>query len=126
MLHRAIVLALLSTLGLGLSLPAQMEERGQLVQRMATLPAGLVQTTKTDKGLLDGLFLATLKRLPTDANRETLGRHLKKAPERLRACEDIVWAVINTKEFMVVHNIATFEHLFEFSDEVERARKKKK
>lgn len=59
------------------------------------------------ESLLEELTLATLCRRPTAAERTTLLAHVSKAGDdlarRRRAWEDIVWALINSKEFLLRH-----------------------
>lgn len=62
----------------------------------------LLQAKAPDDAILDELFLATLSRLPTAAERtaalEALGK--VKPEARKEVLEDILWALINSKEFM--------------------------
>jgi hypothetical protein len=47
------------------------------------------------------LYLAALSRLPTAREREAIGLRLANAPDRRAALEDFLWAMINTKEFLL-------------------------
>ena len=53
--------------------------------------------------LLDELYLAALCRKPNEKERPKLLAYLTGAQDRRRAIEDIVWAVLNTNEFMFQH-----------------------
>lgn len=67
----------------------------------------LLQAKKTDAELADELFLIALGRLPKDHEPERIRRHLEQTTPvmggRVRAFEDIMWALINTKEFIFNH-----------------------
>lgn len=53
--------------------------------------------------LIEQLYLAAFSRFPTDAERDTASAYLKSADERIDAVKDLVWAVLNTQEFMFQH-----------------------
>jgi hypothetical protein len=76
-----------------------------LVGRLGTLSADLVKAKKSDAEVVDALFAATLVRLPTEAERTTATKQLQQAKERTAACRDIAWALLNTKEFLKLHNL---------------------
>ena len=54
---------------------------------------------------IEELYLAILSRYPTGGERELLRRRLKELPgkQRWRFWNDVVWALINTREFMLYH-----------------------
>lgn len=70
-------------------------------------PTGRVQTllksSKTDAEILDELFLATLTRLPTERERSAFNENRKIVGSRREAVIDAVWALINTREFILNH-----------------------
>lgn len=57
----------------------------------------------TDAELTERLWLAAFARLPNEAERKKAADHLKKAASRPDAVRDLVWAVINTREFLLQH-----------------------
>jgi hypothetical protein len=57
----------------------------------------------SEKQLLDELFLSTLTRYPTDEERDAFHETLRKAPSRQAAIVDALWALINTREFILNH-----------------------
>jgi demethoxyubiquinone hydroxylase (CLK1/Coq7/Cat5 family) len=71
--------------------------------------AGLLKTRMADADLLDELFLAALSRLPKDQDRQVFAKHLAQRRAevgdrgRSDAFEDIMWALLNTKEFLFNH-----------------------
>ncbi|MCZ2344011.1 MAG: DUF1549 and DUF1553 domain-containing protein [Bacteroidales bacterium] len=54
-----------------------------------------------DTVLLEEFFLTTLTRYPHPAEREKLLQYLKSAPNRRAGWEDIVWGLLNSKEFLL-------------------------
>jgi hypothetical protein len=72
-------------------------------------PKGRLHTandpTKTSEEVLDELFLATLSRFPTDNDKKLFAEYQKKtdARDRKTALEGALWALINTREFILNH-----------------------
>jgi hypothetical protein len=72
-------------------------------------PKGRLRTaddpTKTSEEVLAELFLATLSRFPTDADKKLFAEYQKKtdARDRKAALEGALWALINTREFILNH-----------------------
>jgi hypothetical protein len=72
------------------------------------LPTNRLGTLLKDKGLTDEkvfeeLFLATMSRLPKPNEVETFKKHRAETADRLAAFTDVVWALINTREFILNH-----------------------
>jgi hypothetical protein len=63
----------------------------------------LVNSKRNDQDVLDELFLATLTRRPTDRERKAFASHLQSAANRRAAFADTLWALINTREFILNH-----------------------
>jgi hypothetical protein len=53
--------------------------------------------------LLNELYLATLSRSPEKGEVEAALQHVAKAPDKRKAWEDVLWALINSKEFLFRH-----------------------
>jgi hypothetical protein len=56
--------------------------------------------------LVDEFYLALLARFPTPVERTRVVKHLGGAPDGaspLEQARDVVWALINTKEFLYSH-----------------------
>jgi hypothetical protein len=63
--------------------------------------ATLIAAKKTDAEIVEELFLATVSRLPTAEEKQGLERRLAKAGEqRRKVAEDVLWALLNHKEFL--------------------------
>ena len=55
-----------------------------------------------DDKLVEELYLAALCRQPRESERKTATDYLK-AMDRRQAIRDLVWAVLNTQEFLLQH-----------------------
>lgn len=63
--------------------------------------AKLIASGKSDADILDELFLATLTRLPTNAEKSSLLPRFQNSPDkRRRLAEDVLWALVNHREFL--------------------------
>ena len=70
----------------------------------AGLPAKLANETGPPAEKLRALYLTALSRLPTESEASAAREFLAKKPGKEKeAWEDIVWAVLNTKEFVFNH-----------------------
>jgi hypothetical protein len=63
----------------------------------------LLAANASDEAILDELYLAAYCRLPTAEERSKVQEHLRKNPDRRKAWEDVLWAIINTREFLFRH-----------------------
>jgi hypothetical protein len=63
--------------------------------------AQLAASDRTPDQIVEEIYLLVYSRLPDDAERE-IGRNLFAEPDmtRRRATEDLMWALLNTPEFM--------------------------
>lgn len=70
-------------------------------------PTGRLQTltksNKTDEECLEELFLATLSRMPNARDRKSFAEHRQLVGTRREALYDTMWALINTREFILNH-----------------------
>ena len=55
-----------------------------------------------DSQLAEEIYLAAFSRMPTDAERQVIVDHLAAATNRKQAWEDLIWALVNAKEFQFV------------------------
>ena len=80
----------------GEALRHKLEEPGNRVGQ-------LLGSGKDDVSILEDVYLGTLGREPTSAEREATSAYLKGQPDRRKAWEDVAWAVLNGKEFLLRH-----------------------
>lgn len=61
----------------------------------------LVQTPKiTDAQIVEELYLSVLCRLPRPDETALMEKHLASAGERLKGAQDVMWVLLNSKEFL--------------------------
>lgn len=65
--------------------------------------AELVKGEADDARRIEELYLVTLARLPTDAERQTSLDFVRASSTPTRAYEGLLWALLNTREFVLVH-----------------------
>lgn len=79
----------------------------QSVLRRLTDPNGrlmkLLKEKKDDNEVFEELVLATLSRFPTEAEKENFKKHRAETKDRTSAFIDTLWALINTREFILQH-----------------------
>lgn len=77
---------------------------GETLQKKVSAEPGrlakLLAAKKTDDEIVDELYLATLSRRPTDAERTAVRPKIAAAPSRREGYEDLLWALLNTAEFV--------------------------
>jgi hypothetical protein len=96
-----------------------------LIKRLGRLPAELTKTRKTDAEIVNELFRASLKRVPAESETAAMMKHLHGAKDRTEKCRDILWALLNTREFLKLQgldgNLAeSLRLLNQFSEEWEK------
>jgi hypothetical protein len=78
---------------------------GELITRLLETPDNRIgkgiSAGLSDEAIVADLFLAALGREPSSAERKFAGEFLAKSKDRRKALEDIAWAVLNSKEFVV-------------------------
>ena len=89
------------------------------------LPAELVRSKKSDLEAADALIRAALRRAPTDAEKELLAKHLQKVKDREAGYQDLLWAAMNSTEFVKAHQFANAAEVRQFSEKIVQAWKKK-
>jgi Protein of unknown function (DUF1553)/Protein of unknown function (DUF1549) len=65
--------------------------------------AGLLATKLSDAQVVEELFLASLSRLPTAAEAAAAREYVKGKSGRRAGLEGLLWALINTREFLLNH-----------------------
>lgn len=63
----------------------------------------LLASKKSEKEMVDQLYLVTLSRLPSEAERAPALAHVAKNMDKRKAWEDVLWALLNTREFLFRH-----------------------
>ena len=63
----------------------------------------LAESSRTNSELVDELYLATLSRLPRDDERRLMLETFAATTHRDEAVEDILWSLLNQKEFLYNH-----------------------
>jgi hypothetical protein len=61
----------------------------------------LMKAGKSNREILDQLYLTTVCRFPADTERQGLLTRLDGAPDRRGSLEDVLWALLNSKEFLL-------------------------
>jgi RNA polymerase sigma factor (sigma-70 family) len=79
--------------------PAQVRSRPASPARLTKLADELATSKRPPKECIQALFLAALGRYPTDTERQLAAAHISKATERREALQDVLWQLINTREF---------------------------
>jgi hypothetical protein len=78
---------------------------GEMLNRMLTEPDNrlgrLLAAGKADAEILDELCLAALCRHPSDAETKAALAVVAKAKDRRAALEDVLWGILNAKEFLL-------------------------
>jgi hypothetical protein len=59
----------------------------------------LLKSNKTNEQMIEAICLATLARFPTEGEQKFMADHLTRQKDRREAIQDILWALLNTKEF---------------------------
>lgn len=77
------------------------------VQAKISSPQGRVaevlKTVEDDGRRIDTLFLWSLGRTPTDEERQAVLKHVHDSPTPQRGFEDLLWSLLNTREFLLNH-----------------------
>src|SRR5262249_21630146 len=65
--------------------------------------ASLLKAKKPLKDAIEELYLAALGRMPTTTELTATLAHVNKVENKQQALEDVLWAILNAKEFMFNH-----------------------
>lgn len=82
-------------------------QNNEALQSRITTAAGWVHSTlateSDDSRVLENMFLRTLARLPRDEERHAVEKLLKDGEKRQDVFSDLMWAILNSKEFAFNH-----------------------
>ena len=67
------------------------------------LLAGIQEKKLPDEATVQTLYLHTLSRLPTSAEASEWKSLVAASPKRTEALEDLLWALLNSREFFFNH-----------------------
>ena len=73
----------------------------RLVSHADNRIAKLMAAGRTDAQVVEELYWSALTRPPTDEEMETMTAHAATAKDRRRGLEDVLWALLNAKEFVL-------------------------
>lgn len=65
--------------------------------------AKLLAAKMTDEAVLTELYVAALSRPPSDEEKRLALAHVTRGTDKRKAWEDVLWALINTREFLFRH-----------------------
>jgi hypothetical protein len=65
--------------------------------------AKLMEKKATNEQAVEELYLAAFARVPTATERQTAQEYLQRQTDRRRGMEDLLWVLLNTREFMFNH-----------------------
>ena len=65
--------------------------------------AKLVKENKPIRDLIEELYLATCSRFPTSEELQTTVHYLDGQPNKQQGLEDVLWTLMNSKEFSFNH-----------------------
>jgi hypothetical protein len=63
----------------------------------------LLAETADDRAIIEQLYLSTVSRRPTASEARKALDYVSTASDRRSACEDLLWALINVREFVFIH-----------------------
>jgi len=63
----------------------------------------LLEEKRSDEAVVEEMFLATLSRFPDEQERKAAAEHVAATADKIKAYVDVVWALLNTREFILNH-----------------------
>ncbi len=63
----------------------------------------MLKSKTPDAAILNDLYLTALSRPPLPGEVEAALGHVKKGSDKRKAWEDVLWALLNTREFLFRH-----------------------
>ena len=65
--------------------------------------AAMIKDGKKDDEIVEHFYLAALSRYPTAEERDLCLTGIGRAPTRARGLQNVLWALLNTNEFLYNH-----------------------
>jgi hypothetical protein len=81
------------------------EDLSAYMKKLGRMPAELTKAKKSDAEIVDALYRASLKRAPDEAERAAATKLLDGAKDRTQKSRDILWAMVNSHEFLKLHKL---------------------
>jgi hypothetical protein len=76
-------------------------EMSQLIAAPENRIGQLIKAAKSDEQIIEELYWSALTRPPSKAESASLVEHVKNETDRRKALEDVAWAILNAKEFVL-------------------------
>jgi len=80
---------------------------GDILNKKIGDPTGridlLLKAKKTNNQIIEELYLATLSRLPNQDDMDRAHRFIREAPNAREGFQDLLWVLLNSREFMFNH-----------------------
>ena len=73
------------------------------IQDRSGRAARLASSDLAPDGIIEELYLSALSRFPSDAERKLMQQAFAESSDRRAATEDVLWTLLNTKEFVFNH-----------------------
>ena len=78
---------------------------GDTLQSMLTAPDNrigtMIRSGRTNSQMIETLWMSALSRHPTPTEAAKLDAFVSRSPDRRKAMEDVVWGLLNSKEFLL-------------------------
>lgn len=67
------------------------------------LVSRVLKTVPGDDKRIEEIYLATLSRLPSEAEQKACLKYLKESPSPAKGLQGVLWSLLNTREFLLQH-----------------------
>jgi hypothetical protein len=76
-------------------------EIASLLSRKDNRIGQLIEAGRSDEQIIEELYWSALTRPPTDDERKEMADHVRDSKDRRKGLEDVAWALLNAKEFVL-------------------------
>ena len=73
----------------------------ELLTRSDNRLAALLESGKSNRAVVEELYWTALTRAPSEAELTKTVAHIEKAKDRRAGVEDVLWGLVNAKEFVL-------------------------